>query len=297
MAEPVVSTWNDIIARPTKGSVTSRAAHKVLDNFRSDASGPVVDVPGGRQQVSVKDDMQSLDLTDGYHFDWWGYLANHPDGQKVVGQGVTKFELMFLEAVDPNHKQRRLDFIVTRVTTVADPHRHVRLHPHENPITHNGGPSRKEAFPVYGSLPEWLGQCVPGVNCGEPSPDGLTRDRAEHAAPQQDVIGRNEAWEFIQKLNQDEEEWYWCVDLTDGAAFKWHRYLMSNLSFKELLDIGITHFCAVWDGENPDRKTYAFVASTANDEQSWTIRPTYKREELTQGAPYNWECRPWKQRQ
>ena len=86
-----------------------------------------------------------------------------------------------------------------------------------------------------------------------------------------------------------------CVDLTDGAAFKWHRYLVSNPKFKELLDIGITHFCAVWDGENLDRKTFAFVASTANDEQSWTIRPTYKREELTQVAPDNWEHRPWKQ--
>ena len=111
MAEPVVWTWNDIIWRPpTKGSVTSRAAHKVLDDFRSEASGPFVDVPGGRQQVSVKDDKQSLDLKDGTHFDWWSYLANHPDGQKVVGQGVTNFELMFLDAVDHNTKQRRLDF-------------------------------------------------------------------------------------------------------------------------------------------------------------------------------------------
>ena len=141
-----------------------------------------------------------------------------------------------------------------------------------------------------------MGRCVPGVNCDEPSPDGLTRDRAEHAAPQQDVIGRNEAWEFIQKLHQDER--FRCVDLTDGAAFKCHRYLVSK--FKDLLDIGITHFCAVWDNENLDRATYvtyAFVASTANDEQSWAIRLTYKREELTQGAPDNWEHRPWKQRQ
>ena len=89
--------------------------------------------------MSVKDDMQSLDLTDGYHFDWWGYLANHPDGQKVVGQGVTKFELMFLEAVDPNHKQRRLDFIVTRVTTEDDPLPHVRLHPHKKNLRHSDG--------------------------------------------------------------------------------------------------------------------------------------------------------------
>jgi hypothetical protein len=244
-AQPVVWTWNDIIWHNRGGCVTSGAAHRVLENFRAEASGEVVVVPGARPQVFVKDDKQSLDLTDGNHFDWWGYLANHPDGQKVVGQGVTKFELMFLEAVDPNHKQRRLDFIVTRVTTVADPHPHVRLHPHQKPIKHKGAASRKEAFPVYGFLPEWLGRCVPGINCGAPSPDGLTRVRAEHAAPQQDVIGRSEAWEFIQKLNQDEGEWYWCVDLTDGAAFKWHRYLMSNLSFKELLDIGITHFCAV----------------------------------------------------
>ena len=114
--------------------MTSLEAYTELNNFRIDASGEVV--PGGRQQVSVKDDMQSLDLTDGYHFDWWSYLANHPDSKKVVGQGVTKFELMFLEAVDPNHKQWRLEFIVTRVTTAADPHPTVRLHPHQNQIKH-----------------------------------------------------------------------------------------------------------------------------------------------------------------
>jgi hypothetical protein len=84
----------------------------------------------------------------------------------------------------------------------------------------------------------------------------------------------------------------WCVDLTDGVAFKWHRYLPSNPKFEELLDIGIAHFCAVWDDE---RRTYAFVASTANDWQSWTLRPTLKHDELTQGAPDNWKHRPWAQ--
>ena len=58
---------------------------------------------------------------------------------------------------------------------------------------------------------------------------------------------------------------------------------------------GINHFCAVKD-DGPDGK-WVFVASIdswTGEEISWTIRPTFRKNELTQGAPANWAMRPWR---
>ena len=275
--------------------MTSLEAYTVLNNFRIDASGEVV--PGDRLGlVPVKDDKKALDLTDGRHFEWWRYLASHPEGEKVVGQGVTKFELRFLSAVDPNDKQQRLDFIVTRETTEEDPCPHVRLNPHNHKIRHIGRPLRKEALPVYGVLPWWLKKIeyipVASVTCGAPSPAGLT-ERTEHAAPRQDFIGEGEAWEFIQKLNREETVEF--VDLTDGIEFRWQRWnLPSDWSerIKALSDSGgITHFCAVRDAE---KNTFVFVASTANDEVVWTLRPiSTDTVEVAERPPDAWWNRTW----
>ena len=56
---------------------------------------------------------------------------------------------------------------------------------------------------------------------------------------------------------------------------------------------GINHFCAVKD-DGPDGK-WVFVASIdswTGEEIAWTIRPTFRKKELTQGAPENWAMRP-----
>ena len=40
------------------------------------------------------------DFTDRACFDWFGYLSQHADCVEIVGQGITKFELRFREALD-----------------------------------------------------------------------------------------------------------------------------------------------------------------------------------------------------
>ena len=210
-------TWEQISSAP--GEVTPVVAHRVLEEFREFASGDI----GPDRTVAVL--VPAMDLTDGHRFDWWAYLKGHPEGKDIVGQGVTKFELRFLAARDPNTNQQRLDFIVHR-RTAADQHPHVRLHPHRHKLKHNGRLSRKEAFPVYGFLPEWLGESIPGIDDGADSPVGLTQDRAKHAVPRHDIIGRNSALTFIEKLNSEERAW--IVDLTRGDVFHWHRYLRSS---------------------------------------------------------------------
>ena len=145
-------TWEQISS--SAGEVTSGVAHKVLEEFRKFASGET------RADRTVVVRLPALDLTDGLRFDWWAYLKDHPEGERIVGRGVTKFELRFSAARDPITNQQRLDFIVHR-RTAADQHPHVRLHPHRHKLKHNGRVSRKEAIPVYGFLPEWLGESYP----------------------------------------------------------------------------------------------------------------------------------------
>ena len=73
-------------------------------------------------------------------------------------------------------------------------------------------------------VPEWLGASIPGIADGAPSPVGLTREGAEHAVPRHDVVGRNRALAFIQKLIEDKM----FLDLTRGGAFNWSCYLRSS---------------------------------------------------------------------
>lgn len=226
-----VFTW-DVIGQ-CRRVATSGAAHAMLAAFRQEATGDRL--PDRKVGVTV----EALDLTDGQRFDWQAYLAGHPEGREIVGGGVTKFELRFLAAIDPNHQQRRLDFIVHRVDLWQP---HVRLHPHTKSIKRTTGVSSKEAIPVYGNLADWTGERIPWVNPGPG--DGaalpvavarqavearpvLMRAQADTAVPRQDVIGRRRAYEFLQDLNRDRQR-RWFVDLTnDAAQFPWHRYLQS----------------------------------------------------------------------
>ena len=92
---------------------------------------------------------------------------------------------------------------------------------------HRGRDSRKEAFPVFGVLEEWTGKSTPGIFDGQ----GLRQDFAEHAVPRQDIIGRSEAWEFLEKVNNELGE-HVLLELTDAQAFLWHRYMRSHIQFQ-----------------------------------------------------------------
>ena len=103
----------------------------------------------------------------------------------------------------------------------------MRLHPSKFPITRRGRDSRKEALPVFGVLEEWTGKSIPGIFDGQ----GFMQDSAEQAVPRQDIIGRNEAWAFLDKMNNESGERVF-LDLTDGQVFPWHRYMRSHEQVK-----------------------------------------------------------------
>jgi hypothetical protein len=216
--EGEVFLWS-VINDDRHGEVTPETANEFLKSFRGRATGPA----GHGGILSVTE--EAKDLTNRAEFNWFGYLRCHPEGQEIVGRGVTKFELRFLAPIDHNVKQRRLDFIVHRVAEEEFPH--VRLHPSKFPIMRRGRDSRKEALPVYGFLEEWTGKSIPGIFDGQ----GFTQGSAEHAVPRHDIIGRNEAWAFLDKMNNECGDRVF-LELTDGQVFPWHRYVRSHEQFK-----------------------------------------------------------------
>ena len=168
-AQPIAE-WAQIreLAGKAGKEIHSKAANKYLKQFRAEASGQK---PHDSKITPVI--VEAKDLTDRAEFEWCSYIkTNFPEkeGKQIVGKGVAKFELRFLEKIDPNVKQRRLDFIVHRIPADDDTgdfrNPHVRLHPSSVATKHNGGPSRLEAFPCFGRLSDWTGETIPGISEG-----------------------------------------------------------------------------------------------------------------------------------
>ena len=137
--------------------ITSGKAHAFMAKFRAEASGPVDD------QGIVSVTAESQDLTKlRSSFDWWSYIVFHPEGREIVGEGVISFGMQFVDAIDGNYRQRRLDFVVHRVGNPP----YVRLHAHTRPLKKKHGPPRKEAQPIYGKLEDWVGHKVPFSGIG-----------------------------------------------------------------------------------------------------------------------------------
>ncbi len=178
-----IFTWEDAQAVPGWRRVGPRRAHKWLAELRESLSE--------RQE-------EHMDLTDSEHYDWQGYLANHREGQAVVGAGVTTFGVRFLRGRDSNMHTNRCDFVVARCDGTA-----VCLHPS----------GKGETVPVFGSLEHWL------PDAGRPDGDGegdgnaaapaaprgplSTRDppgqpSGFHGFSQGDLLGRKQAFLFLE---------------------------------------------------------------------------------------------------
>ena len=169
---------------------------------------------------------ESKDLTDRARFDWFGYLSQHPDCVEIVGQGITKFELRFREALDFDTCQRRLDFVVHRVDTK---YQHVRLHPHAQSRVCNGGLMPQEELPVFGNLDAtnaW--RTTSTVIPWSTFVDIRLREHREAAAER---AGRRSADEQAQactllgELKKNMSDSDWVVDLTKGDKFQWWAYI------------------------------------------------------------------------
>ena len=90
------------------------------------------------------------DLTDSQEFDWKEWVSQRPDAADIVGPGIYRFAFVWLSSMDDNLKERRGDFMVSRIDGTD-----TRLHPQRR-TNHQTG--LKEAFPVRGS---WAEQWCP----------------------------------------------------------------------------------------------------------------------------------------
>ena len=212
--------------------ISHKAANQCLKNWRAWMSAEGRDIR-----------IWDADLTHDEGFDWKRYLSHHPQKELLIGTGVIKFEVRFLNGWDPNMKQHRCDFVVHRNDGT-----HARLHPSSSQAGHI----------VTGSLQNWL---LEGYN----EPLLLERDigAAEHNVTafrtlhQVDTISRREAQAFIEKnvahwQAQEHPRREFYLDLRqhpgghgDFRRFLWSHYLNSTDWGRQIV-LNVSSFYLVW---------------------------------------------------
>ena len=202
--------------------ISTTMANEFMKEFKKIAVGdPGID--GVRPVFS-----EPKDLTDRACFDWLGYLSQHPDCEEIVGQGITKFELRFREALDFDTCQRRLDFVVHRVDTMYP---HVRLHPHAERRIIDGGLMPQEELPVFGNLDAtsaW--RTTSTVIPSSKFVDIRLRDHQEAAAEhdRRQALRADkhaQACKFLGELKKNTSDSDWVVNLTKGHKLQWCAYI------------------------------------------------------------------------
>ena len=211
------------------------AASKALRRWREANSGEWAD---GVRQVT----REYEDITDGQLLNWKGFLARHPDGQRIVGDGVTSVEFRFVAAIDKEYSQRRCDIVVHRVGPVAEG-RCVRLHPHQQVLRSSG---KKEAEPLYGELAEWM-----GAPPDEAPGGGSFSTAASSSTPQQDYISRADVRGWLRHLHdtawdENAQRWHECLETTSGEPFQWWRWLASSPNLRPLAEASVSRVWACW---------------------------------------------------
>ena len=73
------------------------------------------------------------DLTDSHEFDWKVWVALRGDVKDIVGTGIYRFAFVWLSSMDTNLKERRGDFMVSRIDGED-----IRLHPQSNKNARRG---------------------------------------------------------------------------------------------------------------------------------------------------------------
>ena len=126
-----------------------------------------------------------------------GYVANRPPAQidKVIGEGIVRFEARFLRMMDKYLKQYRFDFVALRADGTA-----VRFHPS----------STGDTVPVIGDqqlwaigdaptqAPAWRREVVPDADPAASRVSQPGRRAVFDVHSQADVISARRASAFIQ---------------------------------------------------------------------------------------------------
>ena len=206
-------------------------------------------------------DRADQDLTDGEDFNWFAYLAKHPNSRVIFDRAkIIAFTIARMASIDSNTKKHRVDFCIFR-----DDGKMVRLHPS----------NAQEAYPVI---------------CDDPSAVLLTRNRPQpvrigkrtydggkgdgkgdvFAAPQAgdggsyySGISQADAMpiKLMQKNLDDRANNWQChptgltftLNITGGPTIDfepaWHMYFANKPELQHLTAEGIVEVWVVWVGK------------------------------------------------
>ena len=176
-APQAIFTWAEAQQIPAKDKVSRRQAHAWLAELREQLQhhGQFV-----------------WDLSNSAKYNWRCYLAYHPSGRQIIGDGIFLFEVRTLGGWDANMQANRVDFVARRVDGTD-----VRLH--------HG--SVKDTVPIYGHLADWLSEerTAPAPPALAVSGGLIHRDRmGYHGLASGGTISRAQ---IKQWLNERMEQW------------------------------------------------------------------------------------------
>lgn len=185
------------------------------------------------------------DITGDESWDWRGYVCNRvPDAlHQVVGQGVQRVELRFLNTIDRNMNQNRVDFVLFRIDGSG-----VRLHPSHT----------RDAHPVIANNPAvWFLENgdLPNEEVGPrwvpDAPRGLLD--TFRVVSQHDRVSHMGAAAFLERqvLAADQNNWSpgtFTCDITDQRAFPWASYFAHLRNGCNVIEDGVAKVQVVWQG-------------------------------------------------
>ena len=273
-AHPVQLAPDEINRYAREGSVSQSAAHRFLTLLRD-------------RHRHTQNIVFLHDLTDSQEFNWKAWVSQRPDVDSIVGPGIYRFAFVWVSSTDTNLKERRGDFLVSRIDGVDD----IRLHPQRNKHITTG---MKEALPVRGSWAEqWSPESPAAVvhgalsdalaaSQGQATPaQWLRRPEAYDGISEADTIGKHEALRF---LKQEEDTWYaqphprrpFRADITCGTSavsqgqFDWPYFVHRRQWFQDhFMGFSITTFEVAWNNRNQ----CAVFIGRRNDDRPFTVNP------------------------
>ena len=254
MADAASAAMPPAVAAPATAAAAVLFTADDLAQYRERLSGSRAAVEQRRLRAIVigsADPLRRVDMT-ATAFDWRAMLKSLPGGAMVVGCGVTACNFRLLPLVmDQNYVKKdsgeRHVFEIVR----ADASR-VLLHFHKT-----GSADPPEIIPgdapmaVYLARPDNAGVlsiCEPPMT--HQALSALT-EPGEKSAP----LGRNEATMALQTLLNGRVgvETIGSINITDGRAFPWTRFLKNQVQCLELVGPGIERVYAarLWAADGP----------------------------------------------
>ena len=213
----------------------------------------------GLRQVCLQNGVFEIDVTETWP-EWRALLRALPESMQrlIIGDGIARVKFRLLEGVrDPNYAKKdsgeRHVFEILRVDTSA-----VHLHYHKD--------GKLDDPVVRGTI-----DLPQNANSGASQPTAPS----DEPSPSEPIIGRKEAVMALSILlnNCWRNENSGAVDITDGHAFDWRRFIDNSMEQRQIDAMDIEKVFALKSSEDFESHKIAFCTRGT----SWTLMdPTQK---------------------